>query len=71
MATIDFVKMGFVAPLSYDDYWSKLVCDLFTAFPTPDLPRNLSVSALESTASSTQVRSIVCTATLCIFLRSF
>ena len=37
-----------------------------TTFPTSDLPRNLNVYTLESTALSTQVRSIVCTATLCI-----
>ena len=28
-AIIDFVKKGFVVPLYYDDYWSKLVCVLF------------------------------------------
>ena len=31
-AAIDFVKMGFVVPLYYDDYWSKLVCVLFYSF---------------------------------------
>ena len=57
-AAIDFVKMGFVVPLCYDDYWSKLVCVLFCSFSYFRPSKDLSVSALESTASSTSPSTI-------------